>query len=403
MPNFIYKAIDSQGRQVNETFAAASRSIVLETLMQRNLYPVSVEQQSQAKPAEKLSRIGRVTKANVEAFTRELANLLAAGVPLSRSLSILSREASSQAARKQWRSIHDSVAEGMSLADALGKWPKSFPPIYVAMVRAGETGGFIDLVLGQIANFSSREQDLKAKVKAAVIYPIILAVLAVAILIFLMTYFIPRFSSIFAEFGGSLPSLTLAIVRASEALIKYWLIFVIVICLIVVATKRALEKQQGRLAMERWLLQIPVVGKGVARFALVRFCRMLGTLAGAGVPLITALQVAKEAIGNQVLTEAVSGAIEKVRTGQSLAKSLATCPVLFPATVIEMVSVAEESGRLDDELVRLASAYEDQLDRHLKMTVAMAEPALLFIMAALVGTVVIGMLLPIFNLQELIR
>ena len=118
MPNFIYKAIDSQGRQVNETFAAASRSIVLETLMQRNLYPVSVEQQSQAKPAEKLSRIGRVTKANVEAFTRELANLLAAGVPLSRSLSILSREASSQAARKQWRSIHDSVAEGMSLADA---------------------------------------------------------------------------------------------------------------------------------------------------------------------------------------------------------------------------------------------------------------------------------------------
>jgi type II secretory pathway component PulF len=291
----------------------------------------------------------------------------------------------------------------MSLADALGKWPKSFPPIYVAMVRAGEMGGFIDLVLGQIANFSSREQDLKAKVKAAVIYPIILAVLAVAILIFLMTYFIPRFSSIFAEFGGSLPSLTLAIVRASEALMKYWLIFVIVICLIVVATKRALEKQQGRLAMERWLLQIPVVGKGVARFALVRFCRMLGTLAGAGVPLITALQVAKEAIGNQVLTEAVSGAIEKVRTGQSLAKSLATCPVLFPATVIEMVSVAEESGRLDDELVRLASAYEDQLDRHLKMTVAMAEPALLFIMAALVGTVVIGMLLPIFNLQELIR
>jgi len=146
-----------------------------------------------------------------------------------------------------------------------------------------------------------------------------------------------------------------------------------------------------------------MVGVGLARFALVRFCRMLGTLAGSGVPLITALHVAKEAIGNQTLAEAVSVSIEKVQQGTPLGRSLADCRQLFPASVIEMISVAEESGRLDKELVRLAGAYEEELDRHLRMMVALAEPALLFIMAAIVGTVVIGMLLPIFNLQELIR
>ncbi len=405
MPTFSYKAIDSVGQEVSDTLTVASRSAVLDRLVEKNLYPVSVDEHKDLSDSKKSASVrpGRVSKANVDAFTRELANLLAAGVPLSRSLNILSREASSVAAGKQWAAIHDHVAEGMSLADALAKWPKSFPPVCIAMVRAGETGGFLDLVLGQIAQFRSREQELKGKVKAAVVYPIILAVLATMILIFLLTYFIPRFSSIFAEFGGSLPSLTRGIVAVSEIIVKYWLVLLIVISLVIVALRRALAREEGRLAMERILLRCPMVGVGLARFALVRFCRMLGTLAGSGVPLITALHVAKEAIGNQTLAEAVSVSIEKVQQGTPLGRSLADCRQLFPASVIEMISVAEESGRLDKELVRLAGAYEEELDRHLRMMVALAEPALLFIMAAIVGTVVIGMLLPIFNLQELIR
>lgn len=403
MPAFVYKAIDIEGQEVSDTLVASSRVVVIDQLVEKNLYPVSVDEQGESTTTGLFSRTGRVSKADVEAFTRELANLLAAGVPLSKALTILSREASRLAARRQWAVVHDDVAGGISLADALGRCPRSFPPVYVAMVRAGETGGFLDLVLGQIANFRSREQDLMGKVKAAVIYPIILAVLATMILIFLLTYFIPRFSLIFAEFGGSLPTLTLAIVTASEIIMKYWIFFLIAIALIIVAVRRAMARKEGRAAMERMLLRIPMLGRGVARFALVRFCRMLGTLIGAGVPLVTALQVAREAIGNQTLANAVSGAIEKVQRGTSLARSLVDCPQLFPASVVEMVSVAEESGRLDEELVRLASAYENELDRHLKMMVALAEPALLFIMAALVGTIVIGMLLPIFNLQELIR
>jgi len=271
------------------------------------------------------------------------------------------------------------------------------------MVRAGETGGFLELVLGQIAELRSREQELKGRVKAALVYPSVLAVLAAAVLIFLLTYFIPRFAAIFTEFGGALPWLTRAIVAASRLVIDYGLVILVAAALAVVGFRRAAASEHGRRSLERAVLGLPALGRVVARFALVRFCRMLGTLLGAGVPLVAALRVAKEAIGNQTLADAVVHATHEVQRGAPLARSLAGSPELFPASVVEMVAVAEESGRLDKEFVRLAAAYETELDRRLRMLVALAEPALLFVMAAVVGTVVIGMLLPVFTLQELIR
>jgi general secretion pathway protein F len=405
LPTFVYKALDPKGHEVSETITEVSREAVIDQLMTNGLVPISVDQHEDPMPSFQglVSRSRRVTKSDVESFIRELANLLAAGVPLSRSLNILGREASNKAAGRQWAAIRDCVADGMSLADSLARWPKSFPPVYVAMVHAGETGGFLDLVLGQIANFQSREQKLLGKVKAATIYPIILAVLGILIVIFLTTFFIPRFSAIFEEFGGALPWLTLVIVGASEFMMKYWMIILGVVVLIGLGMQKTLASEEGRRVTERLLLQVPLFGSVVARFALVRFCRMLGTLVGAGVPLVSALQVANEAIGNQTLADAVSETVKKVRNGASLAAGMAGCPQLFPPSVIEMISVAEETGRLDEELVRMASAFEEDLDQRLSMLVAQAEPALLFIMAAIVGTIIIGMLLPIFSLQELIR
>jgi type II secretory pathway component PulF len=364
-----------------------------------------VEEQSAAakKPSRLLPGSARVSQADVEAFSRELANLLAAGVSLSRALQILSREASHAAARKQWSAIHDDVVGGTPLADALAKFGQSFPPVHVAMVRAGETGGFLDVVLGQIADFRSRERDLKSKIRGAMVYPSVLVVLAGGVLVFLMTYFIPRFSGVFAEFGAALPPLTQAIVATSHIVTRYGLLVVIAAALAVMVVRRALKSEAGRRFMERTMLSVPAVGRVLARFALVRFCRMLGTLLGAGVPLVTALRVAREAIGNQTLADAVNLSIEDVQQGRPLAKSLAPCERLFPATAIEMIAVAEESSRLDQELLRLATVYETDLDRQLRMLVALAEPVLLFIMAAVVGTVVIGMLLPVFTLQEYIR
>jgi len=403
MSTFAYKAIDSRGQEIADKLVANDRSAAIEQLCGKDLNPISVEKVEDKQAEGFLARIGGVSKREVDAFTRQLANLLAAGVPISRALGILNREASRAASKKLWAVIHDQVAGGMALADSLSLHPQAFSAVYVAMVRAGETGGFLELVLGQIATFRAREDELKGRVKAALIYPIILAVLSTGILVFLLTYFIPRFSVMFAEFGGSLPTLTRYIVSVSQLLLKYWLVLILGIVLAVFAVQRTLSEEEGRRTAERLMLRTPLFGTGMSRFALVRFCRMLGTLVAAGVPLISALKVAKEAIGNQVLADTVTTAIESVQRGNPLARSLEECRLLFPPAVIEMISVAEESGGLDQELTRLAGAYEVELDRHLKMMVALAEPLMLFVMAVLVGTVVIGMLLPIFNLQELIR
>ncbi|HUW35599.1 MAG TPA: type II secretion system F family protein [Planctomycetota bacterium] len=405
MPVFTYTALDTAGKETTGTVTADGRSAALNQLAGQGLHPVTVEERQDAAKVLSAERLatGRVSQASLETFTRQLANLLAAGVPLSRALQVLSREASQPAARRQWVAIHDDVVGGTSLGDALARFPRTFPPVYVAMVRAGETGGFLDLVLSQIADFRSREQELKGKVKAALVYPAVLATLATGVLTFLLTYFIPRFSAIFAEFGGALPGLTRAIVAASNLVVRHGVVVLIAAVLVVLVMRRLLASDTGRRRIEGIILALPAVGSVVARFALVRFCRMLGTLLGAGVPLVPALRVAREAIGNQILADTVTQAVNDVQHGASLARSLAESRQLFPPAVVEMVVVAEESGRLNDELVRIAAAYESELDRRLRMLVALAEPALLFIMAGVVGTVVIGMLLPVFTLQDLIR
>lgn len=403
MPAFAYKATDGQGRLVSDTIDAPSRKDAIERLFTQGLQPSEVQESTPKEPPRQIRLSGRLTRNDVASFTRELGNLLASGMSLSRSLKILSRESSKPAARQLWSDIYDNVSNGTALADAMSQWPRHFSSIYVAMVQAGETGGFLELVLGQIADFRSREQDLKSRVQSALIYPVILTVLAVLILLFLLIYFIPRFSSIFAEFGGQLPALTRGIVSISQFVMGYWILIVAAVVMVALLAKSFLKREEGKATLEKWILQMPLVGRINARFAFVRFARMLGTLLNAGVPLLAALKVAKEAIGYKTLSNTMDNTIEKVRRGISLSQSLRECPSLFSGSNIEMITVAEESSRLGEELIRLADVNEKELDRNLKTAVSFAEPAMLFAMAALVGTIVIGMLLPIFNLQELIN
>lgn len=407
MAVFTYTALDRQGKRTTGTVPAETRAAAMDHVLGQGLSPVSIEESRAAgAPAARLG--GRppstkVSQSAVESFTRELANLLAAGLPLSRALHLLRREASHPGAKNVWGKIHDDVVGGTPLADALAKWPKAFSTVYVAMVRAGEAGGFLHVVLQQIADFRTREQDLKGKVKAAMVYPIMLGCLATGVLIFLLTYFIPKFSGLFAEFGGRLPALTRGIVALSGWLRDYGLLIGGAVLVGVILARRAATSAAGRRGIERAFLKTPLLGRVMARFALVRFTRMLGTLVGSGVPLVASLRVAKEALGNQTLADSIGHAIDEVQRGAPLSRSLAANPILFPASVIEMIAVAEETGRLDKELVRLSIAYESDLDRNLRLLVATAEPLLLFMMAALIGTVVVGMLLPVFNLQDLIK
>jgi type II secretory pathway component PulF len=409
MSVFSYTALSKDGQRTSGMVTSDSRSAAIAQMTKKGLRPLLVEEAKDLAEARKTQSAAagqkprKVSAKSIEAFTRELANLLAGGVPLARSLALLRREASTPAAKQLWSEIHDDVVGGAPLADTLAKWPKNFSSVYIAMVRAGEAGGFLDTVLSQIADFRVREQDLKGKVKAAMIYPIILACLAVSVVIFLMTFFIPQFSGIFEQFGGNLPLLTQFIIACSNV-IKHYSPAVLAVLLIGFFTiKRAVSTDAGRRRMEQIVLSTPLLGRIVAQFALVRFARMLGTLIGAGVPLVASLRVAREAIGNQTLADTVSHAIEQVQRGEPLSKSLATSPKLFPMSVVEMIAVAEETARLDKELLRLSASYEMDLDRQLRMLVAIVEPAMLFLMASLIGTIVIGMLLPVFSLGDLVH
>lgn len=404
MAVFAYAAVDGEGRTRAGTVSVPTRAAALDQLAKDGLVAVAVREAGEEVSEAARARLSaRLSASAVETFTRELANLLAAGLPLSRALTILSREASRPAARRVWSAVHDDVVGGSSLADALAKWPHAFSPVYVAMVRAGEIGGFLHLVLQEIADFRSRERDLRGKVMAALIYPAVLGVLACLVLVFLLTFFIPRFSGIFSEFGSRLPWLTRAIVSASQIAMSHGPYLLAALLAGAVALQRTASTPEGRRVVERAILRLPVVGQLAARFGLVRFARTLGTLVGAGVPLLSALRVAKEALGNQTLSDTVSRAVEMVERGAPLAKSLAASPVLFPPAVVEMVTVAEETGKLDKELNRLSIVYEAELDRKLRMSIALAEPLLLFLAAGIIGTVVVGMLLPVFTLQDIVR
>jgi type II secretory pathway component PulF len=412
MPLFQYRALQADGVIAEGELEAAGRQEAYAQMAGKGLRPVSLAEQSEAAkskglglPAFSLSlgKRDKISPRALENFTRLLSSLLAAGVPLSRALVILYKEASNPAANAKWKEIHGLVIDGMSLADAMGRSPETFPRVYTAMVQAGETGGFLDLVLAQIADFQAREKELRSKVMTAMLYPCILMFLALSVLVFLLTFFIPRFQLIFKSFHAALPVATQIVIGASHVVRSYGPFLLIGIVIGVMLLRTWFTSEKGRRVWEGLVLRAPIVGPLVAQFAMARFCRMLGTLLGAGVPLVQALNVARKSIGNQILVDAVSQSIERVQEGGQLGQSLADCKGLFPSSVLEMVSVAEESGKLDQELVRIANVTETDLDRNLKTAVAFAEPLMLFFIAAFIGTIFISMVLPIFTLQDYIK
>jgi type II secretory pathway component PulF len=417
MPTFQYRALQADGAIAEGMLDAQGRPDAFRQMEGLGLRPVSLAEKSAEAPKNDLAlppgleilgtisfnfKSSKVSGRELENFTRLLSSLLAAGVPLSRALVILCRETSNPAVAAKWKEIHDLVVDGMSLADAMAKSPETFPRVYTAMVQAGETGGFLDVVLAQIADFQAREKELKSKVMTAMLYPTILLVLSLGVLTFLLVFFIPRFEKIFQGFGGALPLITQLIIGISRVLRLYGFFVGVGLVAGGVLLRNWFRSEKGRRVWEGVILKTPVIGPLSARFAMARFSRMLGTLLGAGVPLVQGLEVARKSIGNQILVDAVAQSIQRVQEGGRLGQSLANCG-LFPGSVLEMISVAEESGKLDAELVRIANVTEADLDRQLKIAVAFAEPAMLFLIASFIGTIFIGMLLPIFSLQEHIK
>ncbi len=410
MAVFEYKAVEPSGVVTEGRIDAGGRQDAARLIEQRGWTPVRLTEtvvapSSSSRPAPRqwAWKSTRVSFSALEDFTRSLSSLLAANVPLSRALTILYKETAQPAAAAKWRELHDLVVDGVSLADAMGRSPDVFPRVYVAMVESGEAGGFLDVVLAQIADFQAREKELRAKVVAALMYPAVLLFLAIAVLVFLLVFFIPRFQLLFAGFDAALPALTQAIVGLSDFVRHYGIWLVGAIAAAAYFGRKWFTLESSRRTWEAWLLRAPVVGPLAAQIAMARFCRMLGTLLGAGVSLISALSVARRSLGYQTLIDLVTDSTERVKKGEALGASLAECRALFGGSTLEMIAVAEESGRLDQELVRLAGVTEVTLDRQLKTAVALAEPLMLFAIAGFIGTIFVGMVIPIFTIQDYIK
>ena len=415
MPKFKYTALDINGREKNGTVHAADTSAATEQLKSKGLFPTEVSGTDLEIPKTRKKTVpagkGLSTEINLPAFlspvstkqlmvlTRQLATLIHAGLPLLRSLKVLERQESHSALKKAMGNIADSIEGGSTFADALAEHPRIFNRLYVNMVKAGEAGGILDIVLERLASYMEKAQKVKNRVKSAMTYPIVVLVASTAILMFLMVAIIPKFETIFADMldGRALPPLTLAVVGISESIKNNWpagfaILMGMIALLALIGRFRA-----GRCALDFIKLSLPLFGKLARMSALARFSRTLGTLMESGVPVLQGLTIVKETLENEIVSNAVQDIHDSIKEGESM-----TAPVeanrIFPPIFGGMVEVGEETGELPAMLLKTADMYEDEVDNTVAAVSSIIEPLLIVILAVVVGTIVIAMFLPMVSI-----
>jgi general secretion pathway protein F/type IV pilus assembly protein PilC len=336
----------------------------------------------------------------LSAFYSQLSDLLGAGVPLMRALDTVLRPRRPGVLTDAIRQVRDQVASGKPLADAMAEQSAVFASLHVAMVRAGERGAFLEQVLANLAGFLERQEELNARVRGAMIYPVMLIAVGVGVMILALVVLVPKFRPMFE--GVPLPGPTVFLFALSGVLENYWLPVFAAMGLGAYVAWWFLRGQAGRQLWDRWRLRVPVLGRTVRMIAITRFCRILGTMLGNGVPLLPALGISKDAAGNLVLAQCVEQAAENVRSGQTLAEPL-RAGGLFPPEVIEMIAVAEESNQLEKVLTQIADTVERRTNRAVDQAVRMIEPAVLMVMASAIGFLAVGLLYPVFTMARSMR
>jgi len=402
MPQFSYKAKKDDGSTVTGTLQAESERSALDSLGRMGVYPIQIESRTEASAAGPRRVRRKVKAADVALFTRQLADLLKAGVPINRGLRTLSSQTSNLELSETIAEIEKTVSSGSTLHEAVAKFPKSFSTLYVSMVRAGETGGFLEDVLHRLALFIEKDQELRSRVASALAYPILLIVIGSFAVMFLMVFFIPRFSEIFKRLGDNLPVPTQIVMSVSYFFRDYWMAALLGLIVLAVLWGRLVATFTGRRFVDRLKVRFPLFGDIVRKNAVSRFTRTLGTLLKSGVPILNALAISKEAMANVVLMADIDEAAAGVKQGRSLAEILRKSRY-FPVIVVDMIAVGEEGGNLDEVLVNVADSYDLQVERAVRVFITLFEPALLLVMATLVGFIVISMLLPVFSLSSMIK
>ena len=402
MPDFKYEAMTAAGLRQAGTLTAVSERDAAGQLDSQGLFPIKVEPVRTA--AARSWSGGRVGARNMATFYSQMADLLRSGVPLLRTLDILERQSTTPALIEVVRDVRTKVADGVSLSDAMSRYPNVFTELAVSMVKAGQEGGFLEDVLKRIADFTESQEDLKAKVVGALAYPVFLGVVGFVILNVLIIFFVPQFKPIFAklEEKGELPALTVGLIGTSNFLQRYGWAVLIAAGLAYWGYSRWAGSPAGRLVVDRWRLAVPGAGHIYLSLALSRFTRILGTLLHNGIPILQSLQIAKDSTGNRVLAQAIGQSAENITAGEKLAAPLRACNY-FPRDVVEMVAVAEESNSLETVLLDIANSLEKRTARQLELFVRLLEPIMLLVMAAVTLLVVAGLLLPVFKMSSTVK
>src|SRR4030043_511636 len=392
---FSYRATTMEGAIVEGAIEAADEKSAIERLKNSGIIPLKV-----AAPEEGIKKriTLRSSKTDLLTFTTELSALLSAGLPLDRSLNTLSEISESKVMKNIVQFILKSIREGSSFSDALQRHPKVFPRLYINMIRAGEAGGVLDVVLDKLNEFLESSKELKEHVLSVMIYPIILIVTGGISIIILLNYVLPKFSVIFAELGSSLPLPTPVLLRFSNALKSYWWIVLSVIIAGWIIFKNYIKSDTGRYNWDAFKLKI--WGEVIRKLETARFCRTLGTLLRSGVPLLQALNNARDVINNQVIASAIDAVSAGAKEGKGIAVPLSSANV-FPPLALSMIKVGEETGQLDNMLMKVASTYEKSLNVAIKRFVSLLEPIMILSMGLVIGFIVISMLMAIFSITEL--
>ncbi|HEV8437052.1 MAG TPA: type II secretion system F family protein [Methylomirabilota bacterium] len=404
MPTFVYRAADRQGQTIDGVMEAPDARGVVERLQRDAYFPIQVSPQDGRRSLFGITRpsLGRRRVSRVEVLTliHQLGTLVEAGLPLDRALVILEDLAPNVRLRAIVTDLLKSVRGGNSLAEAMAKHqPRPFSRLAVNMVRAGEKGGVLEATLKRLAELLEETQEFRETLVSALIYPILLTSVGSAAVIFLLTFVIPRFVDIFKDLGQSLPLPTQILLAASGIIQQYWWLIAVLVLSAVLVIRMVLGSEAGRWQWDRLALRLPLLGELVLKTETARFARVLGTLLKSGVPVLTALGVVRELVGNQVLGRAVERVSDGVRRGAGIAGPLGESKA-FPPMAAHIVRVGEETGRLEEMLLKLAADLESDVRRLVKRLMGLLEPAIILVMGLVVGFIVVALLMAIFSITE---
>lgn len=401
MPVYVYRAADRRGQTIDGVMEAPDARAVIERLHREEYFPIRVAPHAERAAWLSLARSGRIRQRDLLAFTQQLATLFEAGIPLDRALGILEELAGSPRLRVIVADLLRTVRGGGSLSDALAKHhPRPFPRLYINMVRAGEKGGVLEVALRRLAEFMESRAAFTEAIISAMAYPLVITAVGAGAVVFLLTFVIPRFATIFADLKQTIPLPTQILLSVSGAVREYWWVGALVGLAAVLAWRVWTGTPEGRLQWDRVLLQLPRLGELMMKIETARFARTLGTMLKSGVPVLSALAVVGDMMANQVTARAVERVAETVKRGSNIAAALAE-HAHMPPLAVHMVRVGEETGRLEEMLLKTAETFEGDVRTELKRFIALLEPAIILTMGVLVAFIVVAMLMAIFSINEL--